>query len=492
MKRIPINREADRSHGALVGFLSDCREGARSDGEPRLVSVSLEADHLDPLAVLEAIYEPGDLHFYLEQPSRRIALAGAEAVIKREFRGPGRFREAQRFIRGTFETAIATGDLDSPTAGPRFFCSFSFFDDDDGSPFPPATVFVPRWQVVRMGNRFCAVANCLVEPDSDLESLAGRIWRAHGRFRTFGEASWRESGLSTEAAVQPIGSPDALEPIEVGPADGFRRSVERALADIGEGAYRKVVLARAVDVATRTELHPLDALNRLRVSYPDCFSFSVANGRGQSFIGATPERLVSLTGKLIRSEALAGSARRGVTALDDAIQVRRLLRSEKDLREQRLVMESIRRRLGNLGIDCGSESRIGVLQLSNVQHLHTPIEAELPDGMDLLRLVEELHPTPAVGGTPREAACRRIRELEAFPRGLYAGPLGWVDAEGNGEFVVAIRSALIDGTKARAYAGAGIVDGSDADREYAETALKLRALLDNLTGVQSVHPPPSP
>ena len=106
----------------------------------------------------------------------------------------------------------------------------------------------------------------------------------------------------------------------------------------------------------------------------------------------------------------------------------------------------------------------------------------MPDGIDLLRLVEELHPTPAVGGTPREEACRRLRELEPFPRGLYASPLGWVDAEGDGEFVVGIRSALIDGSNARLYAGAGIVDGSDAEREYAETELKLRALLDNLFG----------
>ncbi|MEZ5278554.1 MAG: isochorismate synthase [Opitutaceae bacterium] len=479
MKRIPINPQADRSLEALIGFLADCRREALSDGQARLVSVSLDADHLDPLAVLESIYEPSDLHFYLEQPARRMALAGAEAVIMREFSGRERFRDAQRFIRATFDRTIATGDLDSPPAGPRFFCSFSFADGDDpASPFPPATVFVPRWQVVRMGDRFSAVANCLVEVDSDLEALAGRIWRAHGRFRTFGETSPRDPAGSRPDVPSIAGT--AWDPVDVGPPGGYAASVIRALSDIEAGLYRKIVLARAVDLKTETDLHPLAALNRLRVSYPDCFSFSVANGRGQSFIGATPERLVSLSGRRIRTEALAGSARRGNTALEDAIQVRHLLRSEKDLREQRLVMESIRRRLGNLGIQIDETMRVGVLQLSNVQHLHTPIEAELPDGLDLLRLVEELHPTPAVGGTPRDAACRRIAELEPFSRGLYAGPLGWIDADGNGEFVVAIRSALIDGSKARAYAGAGIVEGSDAEREYGETSLKLRALLDNL------------
>lgn len=465
-----------------MAFLSDCRKEAQSDGEARLVSVSLEADHLDPLAVLESIYEPDDLHFYLEQPSRRIALAGAEAVLRRDFQGPHRFREAQDFMTATFARTIAAGDLSGPLAGPRFFCSFSFFDDSDAdAPFAPATIFVPRWQVARLGDRFCAVANCLVEPDSRLEAVAERIWRAHGKFQTF---SYSKVDTSSERAScsEPVLDPKGLDPVEVGPDGRFRDSVIAALEDIEGDAYRKVVLARAVDVCTGTDLHPLAALNRLRVAYPDCYSFSVANGGGQSFIGATPERLVQVAGRSLQTEALAGSTRRGETAVEDAILARSLLQSDKDVREQRLVLDSILRRLIRLGVQTPDTSRLGLLQLSNVQHLHTSVRAELPDDLDLLHLVEELHPTPAVGGTPRSAACACIRDREPFTRGLYAGPLGWVDADGDGEFVVAIRSALIDGSRARVYAGAGIVAGSDADREYAETELKLQALLDNLIG----------
>lgn len=465
-----------------MAFLGDCRAEAQSDGEPRLVSVSLEADHLDPLAVLESIYEPDDLHFYLEQPSRRMALAGAEAVLRRDFQGPDRFREAQRFIGATFERTIAAGDLSGPLAGPRFFCSFGFFDHEEAeAPFAPATVFMPRWQVARLGDRFCAVANCLVEPDSRLEAVAERIWRAHGKFQSFSYAN-ADSVREDLPLSEPVMDPDGLRPIEVGPAGRFRESVSSVLSDIRGDACRKVVLARAVDVATGTDLHPLAALNRLRVAYPDCFSFSVANGRGQSFIGATPERLVEVSGRNLQTDALAGSTRRGETAVEDAILARGLLQSEKDVREQRLVLDSILRRLASLGVAGPEASRLGLLQLSNVQHLHTSVRAGLPDELDLLRLVEELHPTPAVGGTPREIACARIRDLEPFSRGLYAGPLGWVDADGDGEFVVAIRSALIDGPRARVFAGAGIVEGSNADREYAETELKLEALLDNLIG----------
>jgi len=483
VKRIPISADADRSLSAFMAFLGDCRAEARSDGEPRLVSVSLEADHLDPLAVLESIYEPDDLHFYLEHPSSRIALAGAEAVLRRDFSGAGRFGDAQRFIRSTFSRTIAAGDLEGPMAGPRFFCSFGFFSDGDSdSPFAPATVFVPRWQVVRFGDRFCAVANCMVEPDSKLDAVAERIWRAHGKFQSYSFAPGQEVDPGDQVPSEPVMTSGGLKQVEVGAPGRFEASVSTVLKEIGADACRKIVLARAVDVTTSSDLHPLSALNRLRVAYPDCFSFSVANGRGQSFIGATPERLVQVTGRSLQTEALAGSTRRGASAVEDAVLARSLLQSGKDVREQNLVLESILRRLGNLGIRDPETSRLGLLQLSNVQHLHTSVRAELPDDLDLLRLVEELHPTPAVGGTPREVACDRIQALEPFERGLYAGPIGWVDAEGNGEFVVAIRSALIDGSKARVYAGAGIVEGSDAGREHAETELKLQALLENLIG----------
>jgi len=483
VKRILLKAGAERSLPAFLAFLAECRAEAASDGHPRLVSVSLKSDHLDPLAVLESIYEPDALHFYLEHPARRVALAGAEEVIGRTFEGPDRFEQARSFVHDTFEHTIAIGDLDLPLSGPRFFCSFGFFDRAErDAAFPAASVFVPRWQVMRREDCFCVVANCLIEADSDLAALAERIWRAHAKFRSFDYSSLTGVARGEVEKGGSSGERAAPDPLEVGSPDHFKQSVSSALGDIADGAFRKVVLARAVEVTTASDLHPLAALNRLRERYPDCFSFSVGNGCGQSFIGATPERLVRITGRSIETEALAGSTRRGRSAMEDAILVRQLRNSDKDIREQRLVLESIIRRLEGLGVIAGGARDIGVLQLSNVQHLHTPIEAELPDGVDLLRLVEELHPTPAVGGTPRSAACRRIRQLEPFSRGLYAGPLGWIDAEGDGEFVVGIRSALIDGARARVFAGAGIVDGSDAEREYAETELKLRALLDNLFG----------
>ena len=146
------------------------------------------------------------------------------------------------------------------------------------------------------------------------------------------------------------------------------------------------------------------------------------------------------------------------------------------------MVASIERRLAPLGLRLVQAARPGLKRLANVQHLHTPASAALPAGVRLLDVLARLHPTPAVGGSPRAAACAHIRELEGFPRGLYGGPVGWVDHRGGGEFLVGIRSALIDGACVRAYAGGGIVAGSDPDREFAETELKFQALLEALAG----------
>jgi menaquinone-specific isochorismate synthase len=157
-----------------------------------------------------------------------------------------------------------------------------------------------------------------------------------------------------------------------------------------------------------------------------------------------------------------------------------LLRSEKDLREHRLVLESIARRLAQLGMPVDTAARPTLRRLANVQHLATAVSVPLPEGVRLLDALAVLHPTPAVGGTPREAAIAAIRGLEGFPRGLYAGALGWMNGRGGGEFFVGIRSALIEGCHARVYAGAGIVAGSMPEQEFAETELKFAALVDAL------------
>jgi menaquinone-specific isochorismate synthase len=469
MTILPINPAEDASPEALRAFLAGCQAKAAADGLPVLASISLVVPALDPLAVLEAIFDPTQPHFYTERPSVGSALAGAEVAMSVTAGGPGRFAAAQRFIDETLARTVAVGDVNAPFGGPHFFTSFAFHDEvEAGEPFPAAQVFVPRWQVARAGEVTTAVANIVVEAHSDLDALAGRVWRAHGKFARFDFA--------------PAAEAEGVLKFNQCEAGDYLATVRRGLERIAAGEFKKIVLARAIDLSADRALHPLTVLNGLRQRFPDCYAFSAANGAGQSFIGASPERLLRVSQGVIETEALAGSTRRGAGASEDAALAAALLRSEKDVREHRHVIGSITRRLEPLGVRLDHAEAPVLRKLANVQHLHTPMRGALPAGVRLLDLLAVLHPTPAVGGTPREAAVARIRELEGFPRGLYAGALGWINARGGGEFFVGLRSALIEGGHARVYAGAGIVAGSEPEREFAETELKFQALLAALRG----------
>jgi menaquinone-specific isochorismate synthase len=482
MTILPLDPTANAHPAALRGFLGECAAATAPTGRPRLVSISVRVAALDPLAVLESIFEPGQPHFYAERPDLESALAGAEVAAEFTAHGPGRFAAVQAWVDATLADAIAVGEVNAPFGGPHFFAAFSFLDDvEPGEPFPAAQVFVPRWQVARAGDATIAVANLLVGPGADLDALAERVWRAHAKFRSF-EFGPPPGGGAAAPRGAPL--PGAVSRATVGPddSDRYRAAVEQALALIGAGGFRKIVLARAVDVVAREPLHPLELLNGLRQRFPSCYAFSLANGRGQSFIGASPERLVRVSQGLLETEALAGSIRRGAGAREDAGLAHELAHNDKEQLEHRLVLEAVTARLAALGLTPEFPAAPGLRRLANVQHLHTPVRAALGDKVRLLDAVAALHPTPATGGWPVAAAVGHIRRLEGFPRGLYAGALGWLNARGGGEFFVGLRSALVDGRHASLYAGAGIVAGSTPHRELAETELKFRAMLDALLG----------
>ena len=472
MTILPLNPAENSSPEALLAFLAQCQQVAAKKGRAQLVSITLEIDALDPLAVLESIFEPGERHFYVERPADGFAVAGAEAVLAFSVHGAERFSACQRFIDETLANTLAVGTQTAAFSGPHFFTAFSFFDEvENGEPFEAASVFVPRWQVALADGRTTAVANLLVEVNSPLAPLAERVWRARKKFGAFDYSApdFQEVSPATPTTVR-----------EVGGEGAYAESVRGAVDRIEAKEFEKIVLARAKDITASQPLHPLRVLNGLRQRFADCYAFSVANGRGQSFIGASPERLLRVNQRELLTEALAGSIRRGATASEDAALGGALLRSDKDRREHAFVMESITRRLAPLGVKPAHAAAPVLRRLANVQHLHTAVRATLPDGVRLLDAVACLHPTPAVGGKPRAAAVPCIRNLESFPRGLYAGALGWVDARGNGEFFVGLRSALIDGATARLYAGAGIVAGSSPEKEFTETELKFRAMQDAL------------
>jgi menaquinone-specific isochorismate synthase len=461
--------------------LAAAQRQARVMGQAQLVSVLLPTPDLDPLAVLQTVMASPDMavaapgqYLYLEKPWQAEATAVWEPLIFQQFQGSQRFAQAKQFIQ-TWQSRIHTvGAKGAPQGlGGRFFGSFSFSHDTPGSaPFAAATLFLPRWQLSRCQGQHWLVCHLLIQPDTDLLQACTQLQAALQRFPLDARLDNTTSHPPNHGFSVPLDVP--LE------APRFKQAVAKSLQAIAAKQFAKLVLAHALDVATPKPVDIFQSLAQLRRRYPDCYIFSINNGQGQTFLGASPERLLSLqTGELI-VDALAGSAPRGQTPLEDLALAQRLLNSDKERREHQVLVDYIVSTLQALGLTAQPVTPTRLLPLANIQHLQTLIQADVTEQLHLLDILAQLHPTPAVAGFPRAIACEQIRQYEPFERGLYAAPLGWMDPQGNGEFVVGLRSALVDGQQVRLYAGAGIVAGSNPDRELQEIQLKLRVLLESL------------
>ncbi|MEM9245668.1 MAG: isochorismate synthase [Cyanobacteria bacterium P01_F01_bin.153] len=393
-----------------------------------------------------------------------------DSAIELTLTGPNRFQKARDWIQRNSDTLIHTRP-DDPLAQPRFFCGFPFLEHPSES-----TVFLPRWQVnTSKNNRTVAILNCTVAPNDDLDQQWQRYQTQLQQLQRWGRA---EVYQSRSAVTQ------SWDESQFGDGQAFVDSVRRAIADIQNGHLRKIVLSHSLDLPLSAPTNPATLLHNLRQRYPHCYTFAISTGTGQTFLGASPECLAYVNRKgnqrYLHTEALAGSAPRGTTPAADKLLGSRLLNSKKDRHEHHLVTEFILERLQQLGIKIDILPSPQLRKLANIQHLHLPITTPFPAHLSPLDAVASLHPTPAVAGLPQAEAIARISQYESGDRGFYAGPIGWVDGQGQGEFAVGIRSALIMGDRAKLHAGAGIVVGSDPLKELAEVRLKLQALLTAL------------
>ena len=253
--------------------------------------------------------------------------------------------------------------------------------------------------------------------------------------------------------------------------------VARAVTAIRDGRAEKVVLARDVRLWSRSPFRTSTILEALAQRFPSCFTFLI-----DGLVGASPELLLRRTGDAVASRVLAGTAPRGSDPDHDEQLGAELLASEKDRWEHDLAARSVTEALSRVCRAVDAPAEPSLVRLDNVQHLGSDVTGLLDAPVHILDLLDVLHPTAAVAGTPREESLELIRELEGMDRGRYSGPVGWCDADGDGEFAIALRCAEIDGTRARLFAGAGIVDGSLPEAELMETWLKLRAMTGVLTG----------
>jgi salicylate biosynthesis isochorismate synthase len=321
----------------------------------------------------------------------------------------------------------------------------------------PGGVMLPERLYVQQGRRAWWR---LTVPASDAAALPVRM----GQERVMLAAL-----ANTEAQALPSSQP--LD--EGGAPQRYTQAVAQAVEGIRRGELVKVVLARRCALAFDTVPAPAAVLSRLGARHPDCVRYAWRRG-GKAWLGASPETLVRLDGRKLRTEALAGTRTSECAA--------ELLASDKDRREHAIVIDAIRRAIAPLTLALPAAREPVVRRLRGLAHLHTVVEAMLRNDVDFLRLVRALHPTPAVCGLPLERAAALVAALETEARGLYAGPFLRLCANGDGHAVVALRGAVLDGRIAVLPAGAGIVDGSDGEAELAETRAKQRTVIDALRG----------
>jgi menaquinone-specific isochorismate synthase len=445
-------------------------EPLRTDSaETHLVSRSVPIAAPSFRAVLGAAEPPRTVWSAPEEAT--VVGEGAAATLTAD--GTDRFDA----IREAAESLFVSGDVHAGTeaARPRLFGGFGFHTDStDGSPwedFPGARFVFPRVQVTWVDDDAWLTVNA-VGPDATAEAVESKLDAERDRIESLPDPG-------------PVAEPPGVSGRRRTTArEDWRVGVDTAVDRIASGDLQKVVLAQALDVGLDGDLSLPDVLSRLGRRYPECYRFLVepepTEGRPQaSLFGATPERLVSVDGRTVETDALAGTTGRGETPEEDEWLAAELAADDKNVHEHQLVADTIRAQLAPFAASVSAGPR-RIRRLATVQHLWTPITATLDRAEHVLSLVEALHPTPAVGGLPPETALETIRETEPFDRGWYAAPVGWIDAAGYGTFAVALRSAVTRGDSATLFAGVGIVSDSDPDREWDEVQLKYRPILDEL------------
>jgi menaquinone-specific isochorismate synthase len=371
-------------------------------------------------------------------------IVGWGEVARLEVRGANRFQAAQHWWREQVSAFRVVDEVGARGSGPVAFASFAF--DDESS-----------------------AASVIVVPEVVVGRRDGVAW------------------LTTFGAPPRLSSPEPVTvPGQLSYAHGetsvtaYRAAVAEAVRRVRRGDFAKVVLAHDL-VATAD--HPIDprfVLSGLVDRYPDCWTFSV-----EGLVGATPELLVGLSDGAVTARVLAGTTARGIDADEDRRRHEALLRSDKNLEEHRYAVDSMTEAVAPLCTAIQVSPTPYLLELSNVAHLATDVTGTVTAGRDVLDLVAAVHPTAAVGGTPTGAAVAAIRDLEAMDRGRYAGPVGWVDGTGDGEWGIALRCAQLSGATARLFAGGGIVAHSEPDDEVLEAQAKFVPIRDALEGVHN-------
>lgn len=443
--------------------------------EGRLVAATVEVEEeLDPTALAAGSRLAADRWFSWEQPDRGFSLAGIGSAAEVVSRGEDRFRDLAEGCSRITRDRVADEPSGLPAgAGPVWATGLAFAPEGGTEPIwsslPPALAVLPEIAITQSEGRGFITASALLEPGADADALLARI-------------AGRLGALRRAPLTPPDPHPSVARRISGRyPPERYERIVSEAVERIRSSGIDKVVLARELTVDAPAAHDPAALLGALRDLFPSCFCFCFGTPEA-AFIGASPELLVRRSGAVAATVALAGTTSRSADpAVDDHLG-EAMLRSPKVRDEHGIVVRRIERTLLPHSVWVHAEGEPFVVKVGNLQHLATPIRAQLAESHSAIELAGFLHPTPAIGGEPRAPALELIDELEGIDRGWYTGPVGWMDAAEDGEFCVGLRSALLRDREAHLFAGCGIVADSDPSAELQESELKFEALLPLLAG----------
>jgi len=457
-------------------LLAAANEGARQLEGEGVLSLALPLQAHDPLALLNHL-EEGERFRFLWDSAPGLCLAASGRTNSLELSGPRRFELAQRFSAVSL-SRLAAPQACPPLARPRVLLAFAFFDSplQEGEGVPGVQAVLPRWQLSRQGRHCWLRLQRSLGGDVTARALAEELWEQAERLdRLATDPATRQAGQHTANGATTSSHTGTAPAIRHRSAwqEGYRSVVERGLELVETNRLRKLVLAVRQELLLDRPLEPQQLLSQLRQRQPGSCRFLWQQADGPALLGASPERLLTVRQGQLRSDALAGTAPIGEAA-------EQLTRSEKDRREHELVVEAISAELSAAGLRPRRPRHPRLARHGQLVHLHTPITAALEDQQPLA-LAGALHPTPAVAGLPRREAMAALRSLEPFERGFYAAPIGWIDSQGDTELRVAIRSGSLQGQRLELTAGAGLVQGSEPERELQEVALKLGVLQQQLS-----------
>lgn len=440
---------------------------------PTLVAAVMPSPDVDPVALFAAAEAAGLECALWLRPEEGVALLGVGAAWSWSASGPERFTAIDVAWQDLAAGAVVEGTGPRGT-GPLLVGGFAFADASATSAvwqgFETARAVLPALLLTVTPQGSWLTSSHVLAPGAPAEEVAQVLARTWYQLCQDAELRVRSGGDGAEQPRQAL----RLTASRPGPGD-WRASVARMAGAVGRGRLDKVVLARQVDLEAGAPISVPAVLERLRARATGSTVFAIGCA-GRTFLGASPERLVRLEGRHLVSVAMAGSSRRGADRAEDERLAGELLASDKEREEHAVVVDMLRATLEPLTDDLLIPARPHVERLRHLQHLVTPVEGRLRERSSVLRLAALLHPTPAVGGMPRDLALELIAEEESHERGWYAGPLGWLDRSGDGELVVALRSGVVAGTRATLLAGCGIVADSDPEREWQESTTKLLAL----------------